>query len=207
VKIVIFGATGGTGRQLVEQGIAVGHEVTAVARNPVAISLRHPCLKVAQGDVLQPETVERAVTGADAVISSLGVHSREPTVVYSQGIANIMRAMRQAGIQRLIGISASGLDPGPLWQRVIFKPLLWWAFKEGYSDMVRMENEIRTSGLKWTIVRPPRLTDGARTGQYISAVNKHLTRGSMISRADLAEYTLKLLTDPASYGALIEVAH
>jgi hypothetical protein len=115
--------------------------------------------------------------------------------------------MRQAGIRRLIGISASGLDPGPLWQRVIAKPLLWYFFKEGYSDMVRMEDEIRASGLEWTIVRPPRLTDGARTGKYISAINKHLTRGSTISRADLADFTLKLLNDPASYGALIEVAH
>jgi putative NADH-flavin reductase len=140
---------------------------------------------------LDPSTFERAIAGKDAVISALGVTSRAPTTVYSEGIANILRAMRASGVRRLICISAGGLDPGPLWQRWIAKPLLWLAFKNGYSDMARMEVEVRESGLDWTIIRPPRLTDDAQTGRYQIAINQHLSRGWKINRADLADYIVK----------------
>lgn len=208
MKIVVIGATGGTGKQLVEQGIAAGHEMTAVIRNPAAsLTIQHKNLEIIQGDVLKTH-LEPMLKGNDVVMSVLGVHSRAPTVVYSQGVTNIINAMVRVGIRRLICVSASGLDPGPLWQRLIAKPLLWALLKEGYTDMTRMEAEIRKhNDLDWTIVRPPRLTDNPVTGQYKVSINKHLSSGWQLSRADLAHYILGHIDDHKTYRAMVEVAY
>jgi putative NADH-flavin reductase len=207
MKLVVFGATGGTGRQVVEQALAAGHTVTAVARRPAAIAIQHERLEVIHGDVLEPDTLAQAIAGKDVVVSALGVRTREPTTVYSEGVANIMRAMQAAGVRRLICVSASGLDPGPILQRWLAKPLLWRLFKYSYADMAIMETEIKRSNLDWTVIRPPRLTDSPRTGQYHTAVNRRLTRGWRVSRADLADYVVTHLDDPNAYRAQVEIAY
>ena len=207
MKIIVFGANGGIGSKVVEQALEAGHQVTAVVRRPASISIQHPQLKVVQGDVLKPDTIQAAMAGQDAVISSLGVTVNEPTTVYSQGVANIIRAMQANGVQRLLCISASGLDPGPLYQKIIAKLFLWRAFKHSYTDLVRMEAIVNASSVNWTIVRPPRLTDKERTGHYKIAINKHLANGLMLSRADTADYMLKHLNDPQTYHGLVEIAY
>jgi putative NADH-flavin reductase len=208
MKLVVFGATGGIGSRVVEQALALGHEVTAVARRPSAITLRHECLTVIRGDVLDAATVQQPINGQDAVVSAIGVATNKvPTTVYSQGVANILQAMQVAHVRRLICVSASGLEPGPILQRIIAKPILWAILKNSYTDLVRMEAELRKSDLDWTIMRPPRLTNGPRTGRYHIAINKHLSRGSLISRADLADCILKQLENKAADRALIEVAY
>jgi putative NADH-flavin reductase len=110
-------------------------------------------------------------------------------------------------VRRLICVSASGLDPGPGPLRWLARQVLWLMFKDAYTDMARMEAAVKASNLDWTIVRPPRLTNGPHTGQYHVAVNKHLTRGWSISRADLADYIVTHLEDPQIYCAQVEVAH
>jgi putative NADH-flavin reductase len=207
MKLIVFGATGGIGSQVIPQALAAGHTVTAVARNPAAITTQHARLTVVQGDVLEPCTLDQPIAGQDTVISALGVRTRAPTTVYSEGVANIMRAMQTANVRRLLCVSATGLDPGPLLQRWLAKPILWRIFKDMYTDLVRMEDEMKRSDLEWTIVRPPRLTDGPRTGQYHMAVNKHLTRGALISRADVADYMLTHLDDRSCYRAQVEIAY
>ncbi len=207
MELIVFGATGGTGGQVVEQALGAGHMVTAVARRPSAITLQHERLEVVQGDVFEPSTFEGALAAKDAVIAAMGVNLRTPSTVYSEGSANIMRAMRAAGVHRLIAVSAGGLDPGPLWQRLIARPLLWLLFKNGYTDMARMEVEIKESGLDWTIIRPPKLTDEPRSGGYQVAVNQHLSQGWKLSRADLADYIVKHLDDPVTYCGLVEIAY
>lgn len=207
MKLIVFGATGGIGSQVISQALAAGHTVTAVARNPAAITTEHARLTVVQGDVLEPHTLDQPMAGQDAVVSALGVRSRTPTTVYSDGVANIMRAMQAANVRRLLCVSATGLDPGPLLQRWLAKPILWRLFKDMYTDLVRMEEKVKHSDLEWTIVRPPRLTDGLRKGQYHMAVNKHLTRGAVISRADVADYMLTHLDDRSCYRALVEIAY
>ncbi len=207
MNIMVFGATGGTGRHVVEQALAAGHCVTAVARRPEAIETKHERLKVVQGDVLEVETVKRPVVGQEAVVSVLGVHHLNETNLYSQGVINIIAAMKATGVRRLLCLSANGLDPGPWWQQHLARPILWWAFKHSYSDLVKMEAAVTTSGLDWTILRPPRMTDGPRRGQYQSAINKHLTSGWQIARADVADYIVKHLDDAATYCALVEVAY
>jgi putative NADH-flavin reductase len=207
MKLVIFGSTGGIGSQVVEQALAAGHSVTAVARHPAAITLRHPLLEVLQGDVLQPRTIYEAVAGKDAVISAVGVRNRAPTTVYSEGVANIIQGMQSARVRRLMCVSASGLDPGPVWERLIAKPILWSLLKEMYSDLVRMEAIVERSPVDWTILRPPALTNGRRTGRYQVAVNEHLRRSLFLSRADLADYILSHLNDAQTYCGWVEIAY
>jgi putative NADH-flavin reductase len=156
---------------------------------------------------MEPASLQSVFTGQEAVISAIGVAARGPTRLYSEGIGNTIAAMCTAGVRRLLCVSATGLDPGPWWQQLFAKPLLWQAFGNMYADLVRMEDTVRASGLDWTIVRPPRLTDKARTGVYQIAVNRHLTHGSLLSRADVADYMLSHLSDAAAYRALVEIAY
>lgn len=207
MKLIVFGATGRTGHLVVEQALAAGHEVTAVARHPSAVTIQHPRLEVIQGDVLDLSTFEQAITGKDAVISTLGGALRTPTTLYSTGIDNIMRAMQEAGVRRLVSLSAGALDPGPFVQRVAAKLILWPLFGNGYADMARMEAVLSKSHLDWTIIRPPRLTNGPHTGRYHTAINKHLTGGQAVSRANLADYIVTHLTDPTTYRAWVEIAN
>ena len=207
MKLVVFGAQGGIGTHVVEQALSAGHEVTAVARRPLALTLRHERLEVIKGDVLEPASIRESVIGKDAVVSALGVRNRAPTTVYSEGVANIMLAMQAAHVRRLICVSASGLEPGPPWQRLFAKPLLWLILKNMYSDLVRMETVVKASDLDWTILRPPGYTNGPRTGRYQTAVNQHLSRSLFISRADIADYIVTHLDDPATYCGLVELAY
>src|SRR5258708_787710 len=164
MKLIIFGATGGIGQHVLTQALEAGHTVTAVVRRPSAIHVQHPRLTVTQGDVLQLETLREPMVEQDAVLSSVGSEGNEPTTVYSAGVSNMMAAMRIARVRGIICISANGLEPGPLWQRVVAKIVLWRVIGEMYKDLVRMKTAVKASSLDWTIIRPPRLTDAARTG-------------------------------------------
>lgn len=207
MRLVVFGATGGIGMQVVQQTLERGHEVTVVARQPSALTIKHRCLEIVKGDVLDAATLQGPVTNKDVVISALGARDSGPTTIYSQGVANIIAAMQSAHVSRLFCVSASGLEPGPLWQRWIAKPLLWLFLKNSYSDLVRMEDVVRRSSVIWTILRLPRLTNGPRVGQYQIAVNKHLQRGMQLSRADVADYIVRHLDDVAAHNALVEIAY
>jgi len=207
MKLVVFGATGGTGREIVTQALEAGHEVTAVARKHSPITIQHKHLKVLQGDVLASETLLQAVKGQDAVIFAVGAADRSPTRVYSVGVMNVLLAMCDFHVRRLICVSASGLDPGSLIQKLIAKPLLWWIFKNGYTDMLHMEIIVKASSMDWTILRPPRLTNGEHSGKYKVAVNKPLPNGWLLSRADLADYIVKHLHDPVIYRATVDLAY
>ena len=211
MRLVVFGATGGTGRLIVEQALAAGHEVTAVARRPSAFAARHERLEVVRGDVLEPSTIERAVAGRDAVVSALGAADRAPTAVYSEGTGNIARAMRDREVRRLTCISSGGLEADhlyvPFLQRLVTKLVVQRLYKNVFADMARMEDELERGGLDWTVVRAPMLTDGPRTGRYRVAANDYLRRPGRISRADLADYVLAHLDDPASYHARVEISY
>ena len=153
MKIVVFGSTGGTGREVVRQALEAGHTVTAVARNPSAVKIQAERLRVLQGDVLVPETLPAAVMDQDAVIFAVGVADRSPTKLYSAGVTNVLFAIRAAKVRRLICVSASGLDPGVWIQKVVARPFLWWIFKYGYTDMSNMETVVKDSAMDWTILR------------------------------------------------------
>jgi putative NADH-flavin reductase len=210
-SLLVIGATRHTGKEVMQQALAGGHAVTALARDPARIETQHERLRVARGDVLDPGTLAPAIAGCDAVVSSLGVTSayRAPTTLYSDGMRNIIAAMRGAGVTRLVAITAAPLGSGEgetLTMRLLDK-VMWAAIKEVYSDMARMEDVIRASDLDWTIVRPPRLTDKPARGHYRTAIDRGIRGGYSIARADLAGAILALLDDPGAMHAAIGIAN
>ncbi len=211
MHLTIFGASGGTGEQLIRAALDAGHSLAAVARDPSKVRASHERLRTARADVLDPSSLEGTVDGADAVLSALGTGlGNEPTTVYSTGVANILDAMRLAGVPRFIGVSALPVTPraevSVLERRVVY-PILFRYFGEDYADLARMERVLRDSDVDWTVVRPPRLTNGPANGRYRTAVNRHLKRARTISRADLAAAMLRLLDDPHAVRATVGIAY
>ncbi|MEV0617401.1 SDR family oxidoreductase [Nonomuraea sp. NPDC050404] len=210
MKLTIFGATGGTGRHLVDQALALGHHVTAVVRDPGRLpQADHPRLEPVTADVMNADAITATVTGRDAVISALGPRPGTTGSVCADGSRAIITAMRAAGTRRLIVITASGhvvdQGDGPA-SRLLVKPLLRRFLRDGFADFARTDEAVRTSGLDWTIMRPPRLTDGERR-PYRTSTDRNVRGGITIARADLAHATLGALTDPATVGHGISLGY
>ncbi|MGZ3673038.1 MAG: NAD(P)-dependent oxidoreductase, partial [Ktedonobacterales bacterium] len=146
MKLTVFGATGGTGAYVVRMALEAGHLVTAVARNPERVDIRHENLRVLRGDVLDFASVDQAVSGQDAVISCIGsTRGQKPVTTYSAGTDNILRAMQAHGVKRFLCISANPLVVGNgdlLLDRIVLKPIVRQIFKESYADLRRMEAEV-----------------------------------------------------------------
>jgi len=196
MKIAIFGATGGTGRCLVEQALAQGHEVAAFARNPAAVTTQHERLSIVQGDVVDSMRVAAAVSGKDAVLCAIGTSNQPGTTILSEGTGNIIAAMERSGVRRLVcettlGIGDSRKQAGFFFLHVLV-PL---AFRHVFADKLRQEQLIQRSGLDWVIVRPTRLTHGPKTGVYRAGLYLKLTPWASVSRADVADFMLKQLSD------------
>lgn len=211
MKLVVFGANGPTGRQVVRQALDAGHQVAAVTRKPDDYPLQSPALNVVAADVTDRDAVERALLGSGAVISTFGVpYSRKQITVYSRGITNIVRAMKQHGIDRLVCVSSTTVAreeaPGETfaWRKLVVPLLRNVLGRTLYDDMERMEEIVRGTGLDWTIVRPAGLFDAAQpTGDY-EVSTRHL-RGRFTSRADLAQVLLREATEPRHSRTTIEV--
>jgi putative NADH-flavin reductase len=208
VRLFVFGGSGGAGAQVLAQALDAGHRVTALARTPESIP-SHARLTVLRGDVLEPEGWRGALAGHHAVLSCLGSPDRRPTTVYSQGIAGIVAALSDSGVRRLTCVTSAslGLSPvAPLGQRLLIGRVVRPLYRHMYADMAKMEDIVAASDLDWTIVRPPRLTNGRLTGTYRTAVNGHLPRTRSLSRADLAHYLLNHLDDPVSRRSTVEIS-
>jgi putative NADH-flavin reductase len=197
MNIVIFGANGPTGQILTKQALASGHTVVAVTRHPEAFPLRNDRLQVMRGDVFDLSSVEQAVAGQDAVLSTIGVpYSRKPITVYSQGTANILQAMNHHDVRRLVCVSSGATNPhydpqeGFLFGRII-KPIFGRTL---YADMDRMETLVMNSDLDWTIVRPAGLFNTPTVTHYQVAQAYMVPGGRKTSRADLADFMLQQLT-------------
>ena len=209
-RIIVFGATGGTGKLVVERALQAGHQVTVVVRNPDMLTFRHQRLKIIKGDVFQLSTFADVVSGKDAVVSCLGVHKREPTTLYSEGARNIMEAMQEEGARRIICLSAGAVIVPPkssLLMKFVTKNILQPLFRHTYADMLIMEKIVSESKLDWTIIRPPWLRDSRQTGKYRIAIDEHLDNPSKISRADLADYIVNHLTDEKIFKTRIEISY
>ncbi|MFI6182830.1 NAD(P)-dependent oxidoreductase [Nonomuraea sp. NPDC051191] len=208
MRLFVFGASGGLGAQVLDQALASGHRVTAVARTPESIP-GHARLTILPGDVLEPHGWRRVLAGHDAVLSCLGSADRRPTTVYSQGMTGIIAAMRDSGVRRLTCVTSASLSlppTAPLSRRLLIGGVVRPLYRHVYTDMTKMEDVVTTSDLDWTIVRPPKLTDGELTRQYRTAANQHLPRPRTLSRADLAHYMLNHLDDQASRRSIIEIS-
>jgi len=200
MKIVIFGANGQTGRLLTGQALAAGHDVAAATRRPAQFPITHDRLVVVEADVHDAAAVDRAVQGADVVLSALGVpFTRKQVTLYSEGTGNIIAAMSRHGVKRLIVVSSSATEPhhhgdgGFLLNRVL-QPLVTATIgKTTYADMRRMEDLIRGSDLEWTIMRPSGLFDAPGVTAY--ELREDQAPGVFTSRAGLAASMLDQAAD------------
>jgi putative NADH-flavin reductase len=221
MRLTVVAATGGIGRELLAQAVAAGHDVTAVVRHPdqLPAGVRAVTADLSTAGV---DTIRPAVEGADAVLSALGQRSRSDAGVCARGTSLIVDAMHAADVHRLIVVSAAPLgtvvspdwplppkhDPGDgFWMRHLGSRFATTAFRRTYADLAVMEDILRSSGLDWTAVRPPRLTDKPLTGDYRTAYGQNLKRGVQISRADVAHLVLALLDDSLSLRATVGVAY
>lgn len=221
MKLTIFAATGGIGRQALEQAVAAGHEVTAVVRNPKKLSAT---VRVVTADLTaaDPTALKSAVEGADGVLSALGPRSISDAGVASQGTRAIVQAMKAADVRRIVVVSAAPIgtvpssgrpkppkhDPGDgFFMRHLFSPLIKAVLRKPYADLALMEDILRDSGLDWTIVRPPRLTNKPLTGIYRTASGQNLPGGFFIARADVAHFMLRVFKQPETIKHTIGIAY
>jgi len=206
MRLVVLGATGGVGLQLVSQAIAHGHSVTAFARSPERLLNLGDGLMLMRGNLLDVDELAEVLRGQDAIVSAFG-----PRVPITNGDSHLLRrfgttltiAMEKARVRRAIIVSTAFLfkdsiiPPTCLFGRLFFPSVV--------EDATAMEDVIATSGLDWTLVRPPRLTDGPRTGDY-RVREGHLPRfGFTASRADVADYMIKTVEGHAAIGKVVGV--
>jgi putative NADH-flavin reductase len=197
MKIIVFGASGRTGRELVKQGLDLGHEVTAFVRNPAKLNIAHKNLNVIQGDVINYRDVDNAVKRNDAVISALGASSPfryDQSIV--DGLVNIIQALHANNISRLIYMSFVGVKQSRNQAGFVIKYIAPKLLATEIAGHEAREHLIRKSELNWTIVRPPTLTNGKGIGLY--RAGEKLSTGGFtvtISRSDVADFMLSQLTD------------
>jgi putative NADH-flavin reductase len=210
MNIVIFGATGRTGALLVEQAIEAGHFVTAAARRPEGIVGKGPNLRKVNGDLFNAKAVADAVAGQDCVFVAVAPPKPlGPTTIFSTGITHILAGMKAAQVRRIVVLGSCGVDgeTNTRWHTrllagLIVQPLLF----NLYVDTGRMEGILTATDCDWTVVRPPRLTNGKATAAYRVGVGTHLPHVASISRADVADAMLALISDTSTYRRWVEVA-
>lgn len=196
-KLLVLGATGGTGRALVEQAVAAGYDITVLVRAPERAPVATRPLRVVTGDLMRDGAVlDTVVAGQDAVVSTLGVgQSFTSGGLISRCAPAIVAAMRRHGVRRLVFTSAFGVGPTrpdtPWLPRLFMATLL----RDVHRDKEAGEQAIRASDLDWTIVYPVGLTDGPRTGRWRAGEHLRLAGFPRISRGDVAEFLLRQVQD------------
>lgn len=201
MKVVIFGASGGTGQHLVQQALAQGHAVTAFARRPESIiAAPAPGLTVVQGDIHSPAVVAAAVAGQDAVLSALGARNLARSDVLETGVRNILAGMAAHGVHRIIVLGAAGIHPeamknqGAL-RRLALKFFTATILKEPFRSQRAQEGLLEASPAAYTIVRPPFLLNRPLTERYRVQEDGLPPGGNSIPRADVADFMLRQLTE------------
>lgn len=220
MRLTIFAATGGIGRHLVDQALAAGHDVTAVARNPRDLPAAARVIRADLGDP-DPGALKSAVDGADAVLSGLGPRDpRKDVGITSRGTQAIADAMAAVGCRRLIVVSAAPVGPVPVpgrpapkhdpgdgfFMRHVGARIAQTLFGEHYADLAVMERLLSDSDLDWTVSRPPKLTNKPLTGTYRTAFGRNIRGGFSVPRADVAHHMLAMLHQPETIRQVVGIA-
>jgi len=205
MNIIVIGSTGRTGRLVLEEGIRRRHAMTAFTRRPDALADITGLRMVIHGDGRNLKDIRRAIRGQDAVISIVAPEGRGPTTVISDVARAELTAMGEAGVRRIVTVSVSAIEGRRPW---ILINLVRWILRKPYADFARMEQLVASSGLDWTIVRPPYLSNGPTTGRVRSQTGrKDLAHGPYhISRGDLAATLLDLAEDSQHLGEVLLVS-
>ena len=207
MRLLIFGATGRTGRYLVSQGIEQGCQVTAFVRDPSTLTTKHANLTIVKGGLSNRNSIANALNGVDAVISVLGNNTRKalfkPSNIISDSLPNIISAMQQGRVERLLFVTSFGVSAKVFWpEKLLLRTLL----RNLFTDLPLQEKLIKESGLNWTIVRPARLTDGPRTGECRSG-DIYIHPFTSISRADVAAFLLKEVVSSEYQRKVVTIAY
>ncbi len=210
MKLAVFGATGRIGQHVVRQAAEAGHQVTAVVRSGSPFTGDRPGVTVVRVASLDDtEALWPALVGHDAALSGVGPRNRKDITVASTATRGILAALREAGVPHLVAVSAAPVGPTPpdFVNRYLLFPFIRAVLKDIYADTARMEREIAASGLHWTVVRPPRLTDKPLTGRYRVSIDGNVRRGITVGRADVAHLMLASLTNPAMTDHAVGIAN
>jgi putative NADH-flavin reductase len=225
MKLTIFAATGGIGRHVLEQAVAAGHDVTAVVRTPKKLPEQvSQKVRIVTADLAVPDlgALKSAVAGAGAVLSGLGPRKLSEAGITSRGTRAIVDAMKATDARRIVVISAAPIgtvpspgrpnpprhDPGDgFFMRNLFSPLIKTVLRKHYADLALMEDILRDSGLLWTVMRPPALTNKPLSRTYRTALGQNLKGGFTISRADVADMMLRVLEQPETINQAIGIAY
>lgn len=207
MRVLVFGASGRTGRLVVKESLDRGHQVLAFIRNPAKLDLSHPQLTVVQGDVRSAVDVDLAVQRADAVVSVLGPTrpNSSGANVCSVGVENIVDSMAKHGVKRLICLSDYG--NGETRTRGLYARFLWLILRAHLEDKEKMEETVKSSDLSWTIVRPTILTDGAKTDSYKVGPEIKIGLVPKISRHDVADFIVRQITDDSFIRSSPSISH
>jgi putative NADH-flavin reductase len=212
MKITVFGATGGIGGHVVRQALDAGHKVAAVVRASSSYDVEHPSLEVFRVPGLtEAEPLLDAVDSSDAVVSGVGPRGRKDGPVASGSTRSILAAMSTTGVRRFVAVSAAPLGPVPpdesFLNRRLLLPFINAFAADVYADLRVMEADIMSSATDWTIVRPPKLTNKALTGEYRTTISGNVSHGYSISRADVAHLMLAAVDDPTMINQPVGVAY
>lgn len=207
MQILVVGATGGTGLATVGQALDRGHYVTAFVRDPARLPLTHPHLTVVTGDVLDPNALLPAVRRQDAVICSLGGRPGQSDRAVADGTVNLIAAMKQASVNRLLVVSSLGVGDSFAGASLPSKLFIRTVLSGPIAQKEEQEQAVRGSGLDYLIVRPPRLTNDPATGQIAVAESMKFPLFAMprISRSDVAAFLLDQLDSSTYVGKMLIV--
>lgn len=192
-KIALFGASGQTGQEFLDQALKEGYIVKALVRTPSKINQTSPDLEVIQGDVLNYDDVEKTVADTEVVVSLFGHVKGSPEWLQTNGTENIVKAMKQYQVERIISLSGGGLPfekDEPKFPDKMIRFIMKVAVPKVLKDAERHAEVLEKSGLKWTIVRGPRLTNDPKKGEYrVGWVG--VNASTKVGRADLADFILE----------------
>ena len=186
MTMVVLGASGATGRHVVATALERGHRAVALVRRPGTFGPRAGLIEVTWPDVTDTSALTRALPGADVVISALGGAGQGPTTVCTDGVHSAVTTMRTTGVTRLIAVSAHGVLETH--DKSLYSRAVWANVAERMRDKETMEAVVTASGLNWTIVRPPKLSDHHAIGKYAVGADLPIRLWSSIGRADLAAF-------------------
>lgn len=194
MKIALFGASGKTGQQFLEQALESGHHLTALVRTPSKIIQKSSNLEIIQGDVLNEDEVNQTVDGCDIVVSLFGHVKGSPEWLQTNGTKNILKAMQSSNINKIISLSGGGLPfpekDDPKFVDKAIRVIMKLTVPKILNDAIKHAEILRKSTTDWIIIRGPRLTDGPKKGNYkVGWVG--VNSGTSISRTDLADFILK----------------
>ena len=210
--LLVIGASRGIGLQVVERALADGFHVRAFARGASGIGLSHSRLEKWSGDALNRDDVEAALEGVAAVVQALGVtpsleRTFRPVTLFSQATRVLLPAMNKTKVKRLVSITGFGSGDSARRMRRIERLPFQFFLGRAYADKSVQERLIRDSDRDWTIVRPVVLTNGPRTGRYEVLTGAADWRNGFISRADVADFVVRALDDPATIGEAPVILH